>query len=450
MARMDLRVRAFAWLTRRQSSVAGKTEEQVIAMQSREFPAGRVTDWIFGATAPGVDVTSQSIPGPGGQVPVRVYRPAGPVSGTVASGTVASGTARPLVLYFHGGGFVFGDIRMGDWLCSRVAAGVGAVVVSVDYRLAPTHRFPCAIEDCYAALTWAAAHAADLGAGGPVTVMGESAGGNLSAVMCLRALEREGPAIAHQALLYPSTDMTEAGSATASARANPNAPFLSGAEMTVYRTLYLGPDGDRANPMASPMLAKSHAGLPPALIVVAEHDPLRDDGVRYADALRAAGVPVKLTEYPGMPHGFLNFPGLCRGARPALAELIAEQRTALAAAPAERRDLCRASRAPRGITNGTRGRAGPCTRGRTAGSRRDTRTVPAATTLRALPRRGGRPRGSTRIAGCECLPGCCCCRGRHPGPGRRRDGRPPRPVPLPRRTPGSAHRGTAPTHRAWS
>src|SRR6185437_11060323 len=108
MARMDLRVRAFAWLTRRQSSVAGKTEEQVIAMQSREFPAGRVTDWIFGATAPGVDVTSQSIPGPGGQVPVRVYRPAGPVSGTVASGTVASGTARPLVLYFHGGGFVFG------------------------------------------------------------------------------------------------------------------------------------------------------------------------------------------------------------------------------------------------------------------------------------------------------------------------------------------------------
>jgi acetyl esterase len=344
MARMDLRVRAFAWLTRRQSSVAGMTEEQVIAMQSREFPAGRVTDWIFGATAPGVDVTSQSIPGPGGQVPVRVYRPAGPVSGTVASGGVASGTARPLVLYFHGGGFVFGDIRMGDWLCSRVAAGVGAVVVSVDYRLAPTHRFPCAIEDCYAALTWAATNAAELGAGGPVAVMGESAGGNLSAVMCLRAREREGPAIAHQALLFPSTDMTEAGSATASARANPNAPFLSGAEMTVYRTLYLGPDGDRANPMASPMLAKSHAGLPPALIVVAEHDPLRDDGVRYADALRAAGVPVKLTEYPGMPHGFLNFPGLCRGARPALAELIAEQRTALAAAPAERRDLCRASR----------------------------------------------------------------------------------------------------------
>ena len=331
MARMDLRVRAFAWLTRRQSSVAAKTEEQVIAMQSREFPSGRVTDWIFGATAPGVDTRDRAVPGPAGEIRVRVYRPAGPLPSPVPP------AARPLVLYFHGGGFVFGDIRMGDWLCSRVAAEVGAVVLSVDYRLAPTHRFPAAVEDCYAALSWAAANAAELGAGGPVAVMGESAGGNLSAVMCLLALEREGPAIAHQALLYPATDITEAGSATASARANQNAAFLSSAEMTIYRRMYLGPDGDRANPLVSPLLAKSHEGLPPALIQVAEHDPLHDDGARYADALRAAGVPARLTEYAGMPHGFLNFPGLCRGARPALAELIAEQKAALTAAdPAER------------------------------------------------------------------------------------------------------------------
>jgi acetyl esterase len=323
MARMDLRARAFAWLTRRQSSVAAMTEEQVIALQGREFPSGKVTDWIFGATAPGVDVTNRTIPGPGGELPVRVYRPAGP----------APGGARPLVLYFHGGGFVLGDMRMGDWLCSRSAAGVGAVVVSVAYRLAPRHRFPAAVEDCYAALTWAAANAAELGAGGPIGVMGESAGGNLSAVMCLLALEREGPALAHQALLYPATDVTEAGSDTASARANPNAPFLSAAEMTAYRKLYFDRDEDRANPLASPLLAKSHEGLPPALVEVAEHDPLHDNGVRYADALRAAGVPVRLAEFAGMPHGFLNFPGLCRGARPALAELIAEQRAALAASP---------------------------------------------------------------------------------------------------------------------
>src|ERR1700745_1990683 len=117
MARMDLRVRAFAWLMRRQASVAAKTEEQVIAMQSREFPAGRVTDAIFGALQPGITASGQAIPGPGGQIPVRVYRAAG----------LAADATRPLVMYFHGGGFVFGDLRMGDWLCSRVAADVGAV-----------------------------------------------------------------------------------------------------------------------------------------------------------------------------------------------------------------------------------------------------------------------------------------------------------------------------------
>src|SRR5260370_20221283 len=194
MARMDLRVRAFAWLTRRQSSVAAMTDEQVIAMQSREFRSGRVTDWIFGSAAPGVDLSERAIPGPGGEIPARVYRPAGPATGGV----------RPLVLSFHGGGFVFGDMRMGDWLCSRVAAGVGAVMVSVDYRLAPRHRFPAAVEDCYAALTWAAANAAELGAGGPIGGMGESAGGNLSAATCRLALGRRRPSIAHRAALCPS------------------------------------------------------------------------------------------------------------------------------------------------------------------------------------------------------------------------------------------------------
>ncbi len=153
--------------------------------------------------------------------------------------------------------------------------------------------------------------------------MGESAGGSLSAVMCLLARERGGPAISHQALIYPATDMTVH-------RADVRMPFLSGDEMAAYRRMYLGPDGDPANPWASPLLASDHAKLPPALIQVAEHDPLRDDGMRYAAALRAAGVPVRLTEYVGMPHGFMNFPGLCRGAPQALAELCAEQKAALA------------------------------------------------------------------------------------------------------------------------
>jgi acetyl esterase len=219
---------------------------------------------------------------------------------------------------------------MGDWLCSQVAATVGAVVVAVDYRLAPVSKFPAAVEDCYAAVVWAAANAAELGAEGPLGVLGESAGGNLSAVVCLLARDRGGPVISHQALIYPATDMTAHGRPAEPAAA---LPFLSPEEMTAYRRMYLGPDGDPADPMASPLLADDHGKLPPALIQVAEHDPLRPEGVRYAAALRAAGVPVRLTTYVGMPHGFLNFPGLSRSAPQALAELCAEQAVALA--PAE-------------------------------------------------------------------------------------------------------------------
>jgi len=313
MARMDLRVRAWGWMTRRQASVAARSEEDVIAMQRRGMPESRVTDLIFGKTPPGVAVTNRSVPGPDGDIPVRVYRPVRSAAGP-----------RPLVVYYHGGGFVFGYLRMGDWLCGQVASRVGAVVVSVDYRLAPVHRFPAAVEDSYAALSWVAANSAgEVGAGGPLGVMGESAGGTLSAVMCLLARERGGPAISHQALIYPATDMT-------AERENVQMPFLSSDEMAAYRRMYLGPDGDPANPWASPLLAKDHEGLPPALIQVAEHDPLRDDGMRYAAALRAAGVPVRVTEYVGMPHGFMNFPGLCRSAPQALSELCAEQAMALA------------------------------------------------------------------------------------------------------------------------
>ncbi len=310
MAPMDRRLQVWAWLLRRQGSIAGRSEAEVIALQSRRAPSNAVTNFIFGTVAPGTEVTDRTIPGPGGDLPVRVYRPA------------SRGDGRPLVVNFHGGGFVFGELRLSDWLCSRVAVTVGAVVVSVDYRLAPRHRFPAAVDDCYAGLVWAAENAAGLGAGGPVGVMGESAGGNLSAVMCLLARDRGGPALSHQVLLYPATDMTAEHPASAST------PFLSAPEMRAYHTHYLA-GADPADPRVSPLLAADHSRLPPALIQVGEHDPLRDDGVRYAAALRAAGVPVRLTEYMGMPHGYLNFPGLCRIAPQALAEICAEQTAAL-------------------------------------------------------------------------------------------------------------------------
>jgi acetyl esterase/lipase len=310
MARMDPRLRAWGWVTRRMMSVATMSDADVIAVQARPVPKNAVTDWLFGTVPPGVEVTDRSVPGPAGEVPVRVYQSA------------VAGDGRPLVMYAHGGGFVLGSLDMGNWLCGTVAARVGAVVVSVDYRLAPLHPFPAAVEDCYAALSWAADNAAELGATGPIGVMGESAGGNLSAVTCLVARERGGPPIRHQALIYPATDMTKETPAT-------SAPFLSAAEISAYKRLYLGPDGDAATPWASPLLAADHANLPPALIQVAEHDPLRADGVRYAAALRAAGVPVRFTEYVGMTHGFVNFPGLTRSAQQAIAEVCAEQSAAL-------------------------------------------------------------------------------------------------------------------------
>src|SRR5215471_3501717 len=198
MAPVDRRVKLWAWLVRQQGSVGTKTEAEVIAMQARQTPSNGVTNRIFGTVVPGTEVANRAITGPAGDIPVRIYRPARSGSG-----------GRPLILNFHGGGFVFGDLRLADWMCSSVAVKVGAVVVSVDYRLAPAHRFPAAVDDCYAALVWAAENAAGLGRSSasppPIGVMGESAGGNLAAVMCLLARDRGGPKISHQALLYPAT-----------------------------------------------------------------------------------------------------------------------------------------------------------------------------------------------------------------------------------------------------
>jgi acetyl esterase len=314
VAPIDRRVLVWDWILRRQGSVAGMSDAKVIAMQSRHLPSNALVNRIFGGVVQGAALRDLTIDGPAGEIPVRVYRPAGAAAGD-----------RPLILNFHGGGFVFGDLRLTDWMCSSVAVTVGAVVVSVDYRLAPLHPFPAAVDDCYAALVWAAGRAAELGAASPprIGVMGESAGGNLSAVMCLLARDRDGPLIGHQALLYPPTDLTRVSQPAG------RSLIISGPEMHAFRRMYLG-DADPADPRISPLRAADLAGLPPALIQVAEHDPLREDGVRYAAALRAAGVPVRFTEYVGMPHGYLNFPGICRAAQQALAEICAEQTAALA------------------------------------------------------------------------------------------------------------------------
>ncbi|WP_167761102.1 alpha/beta hydrolase [Geodermatophilus sp. DF01_2] len=318
MARMDLRVRLIGRLVGL-VSVSKMDDARLRKVQQRRIGHNPVTDLLFGAVAEGVRLTDRTAKGEIGPVPIRVYRPDQPV-----------GTSLPLVVNFHGGGWTIGSLDTADWLCSHVSATTGAVVVSVDYRLAPGHRWPAAAEDCYQALVDVVDRAAEFGAdAGRIAVMGDSAGGNLAAVVSLMARDRSGPPIAHQGLIYPAVDLTMS---SPSIEQNAQAPILTKADCLAFRNHYLGGQ-DPKQPYASPLFADDLSGLPPALVQVAEHDPIRDDGRRYAAALTEAGVPVRLTEYVGMPHGYLAFPRLCRSAPQALAELCSEQATALARRP---------------------------------------------------------------------------------------------------------------------
>lgn len=245
----------------------------------------------------------------GTELPLRIYRP-----------RVGGGEPLPVIVNFHGGGWVSGDARQSEWWCAGVAAGAGAVVVSVEYRLAPEHPFPIPPEDCYAATTWVAEHGAELGVDAArLAVMGDSAGGNLAAVVALMARDRGGPAIALQVLVYPSVAV---GADFPSKHENAEAPVLGAKDVDNTPRLYLlGTDADMTDPYVSPLYAE-HQGLPPALIQTAQYDPLRDHGAAYAAALRDAGVEVRLTNYVDAVHGYASLPGISPSAGQALAEAI--------------------------------------------------------------------------------------------------------------------------------
>lgn len=301
-------------------SVARMDDATLARVQQLELPERGPVSLVLGRRHPGVEVEKASLPGPHGDLPVRIYRPrgaAGPLPGVVA---------------FHGGGFALGSARQGEWLHGQVCAGVGAVVVAVDYRLAPTHRFPAAVEDCWATLEWTHEQAAELGIDpGRLAVMGESAGGNLAAVTALAARDAGGPVIRHQTLAYPATDLTDSLKQDGSYRENTLAVVLSNEDLEVFHGHYVDDGADPDDWRLSPILAPDHAGLPPALVVLAGRDPLRDSGLRYAERLAAAGVPVRVEEFHRMPHGFLAFPYLARDARAAAAAIVAAQRRALLA-----------------------------------------------------------------------------------------------------------------------
>jgi acetyl esterase len=325
MAKLGWRVRSLAWVLAHTpgGSAAGLSPDQMLKAQERLAGHGKLTVGVTGGLARGVQTENRLIDQDGQQVPIRIYR-------------AEDGADRgPVIVHFHGGGWSLGALDQSDWLCSQVCIGVGAVVVSVDYRLAPTYRFPTAVIDSLAAVNWVAANGTELNVDvSRIGLMGDSAGGNLATVVSQLLRDKGGPKITHQALMYPATDLRNPEDFDAGSPARADWPILSSASMVAFRDHYLGPEGDPNDPMASPILADDLSGLPPALIQVAEYDPLRDDGIRYARALQAAGTPVRLTEYVGMPHGYFSFPKVIRGSIvQALAELCAEQRYALHGVP---------------------------------------------------------------------------------------------------------------------
>lgn len=266
-------------------------------------------------------VEDRCIPGPGGDIPVRIYTPAGP-------------GPMPVLVYFHGGGWVMSDLNTHDGLCRALANRSCAMVVSVDYRLAPEAPFPAAIEDACAATLWVWRNAASLGADpSRVAVGGDSAGGNLAAATCLWSRDQGFPPIAFQLLIYPVVDRSFD---TRSYLENAEGYHLSRESMIWFWRQYLAQESDGLNPLAAPLRAESLAGLPPALVITAEYDPLRDEGEAYAARLKEAGVPVTLTRYQGMIHAFVRMAGVLDKGKAAVEECSAALRSALA--PSQVRD----------------------------------------------------------------------------------------------------------------
>ncbi|QEZ44543.1 alpha/beta hydrolase [Cupriavidus oxalaticus] len=298
--------------------------DAMAAMPSPDFSTLRAPDYraalaAMPGFAPGDAIAAQhdlTLDGAAGPLRARLYRP-------------DDSAALPLVVYFHGGGFVLCGLDSHDNICRSLARRSGALVLSVDYRLAPEARFPTAAEDAVAAVRWAAAHAAQLGADpARIAVAGDSAGGNLAAVAC-QQLRGSAIALRHQLLLYPYLDCTDAATGSASYRECATGYFLSAAELDWYRAQYLANRADAEDVRASPLRQRDLHGLPPATIITAEYDPLRDQGEAYGEALQRAGNSATVRRWPGQFHGFISMQGVIDAASDALDAAAAALRHAL-------------------------------------------------------------------------------------------------------------------------
>ena len=262
-------------------------------------------------------VDSVEIPGPGGPLAARIYTPVG-----------LAGRVTPACVFYHGGGWVIGDLDTHDGICRQLANESGCRVVAVDYRLAPENKFPAAFDDAYAALVWTEANASDYSINpNRLAVAGDSAGGNLAAAVALHAKAKGGPNVSYQVLFYP---VTQARADTASMHDLATGYFLEKASMDWFCEQYLSAGADVNDPRLSPLAAKDVSGIAPAYVLVAGFDPLKDEGKAYAAKLKAAGVAVDFVEFETMIHGFLGMAGLVPQAGQALREAGKAMANALA------------------------------------------------------------------------------------------------------------------------
>jgi acetyl esterase len=293
--------------------------EQVRPLYSQTLAEARAADLAeiqagAGLPEPVHQVRDLRIPVADGQLPLRLYRP-------------CDQPRQPALVYFFGGGWTLGQIQTCDGICRTLANAAGCVVIAAGYRLAPEHKFPVAVHDCYDALSWIAEHAGELDIDPDrLAVGGDSAGGNLAAAVTLLARQHGGPPLLAQLLVYPNTCF---GADTASLRDNDDPVMFNRQSVDWYWNHYLATPEDGTDPLASPLLATDHADLPPALVITAEYDPLRDEGEQYAQRLREAGVPTESSRYDGMMHGFFLMYPMLEGGRRAVDQAVAFLRARL-------------------------------------------------------------------------------------------------------------------------
>lgn len=287
---MSLKLKLLLWA----NNTFNKLDFNKISVNGfRDFADNREVSFMDGKPIALPKVTDLKVGGRNGEIPIRMYTP-------------ENSEKAPVIVFYHGGGFVIGNLKSHDKVCRRLCKMNQAFVVAVDYRLAPEHKFPAAVEDCYDATKWVGEHIAEYG-GNPekLIVMGDSAGGNLAAVTAIQARDLGIPKVAAQVLIYPTTD---ARMLHPSITSNGKGYILTKDLMTWFMDNYTSNEADKSNPLMSPLLTEDLSNLPPALVQTAGFDPLRDEGIEYQEKLKAAGNEVQYTNYEGLVHTYFTMP----------------------------------------------------------------------------------------------------------------------------------------------